>query len=172
MDSGIGTLFLLLAIGIGILALFLAIGALFTKMVEKGRDMLDLKQGSSFLIGLVNLIFFGAIFLASYALGNQAGVPVLLVPGALAFILVVIGALLGLTSMAQLLGGRLWPEQSALQRSIRGGAVLVLTSALPFVGWFLALPYLAITGLGAFVRALFQRRGSGSLEPMPEEKEA
>jgi hypothetical protein len=59
--------------------------------------------------------------------------------------------------MAELVGERLAPAQTALRRTLWGTLALGLGSALPFAGWFLLLPYAALTGLGAFIVGFFWR---------------
>jgi len=44
-----------------------------------------------------------------------------------------------------------------------GAAVLTLASLLPFVGWFILLPYLLFVGLGATIMSLFSGRGGATM---------
>jgi len=46
-----------------------------------------------------------------------------------------------------------------VKKSIWGSVLLTFACALPFVGWFLLLPYLVFLGFGAVVLGFFQRDG-------------
>jgi hypothetical protein len=46
---------------------------------------------------------------------------------------------------------------SAWKRNLWSAVILCIACALPFVGWFLLLPYVAFTGIGATILGFFQR---------------
>jgi sorbitol-specific phosphotransferase system component IIBC len=62
--------------------------------------------------------------------------------------------------MSNLLGERIFPDQSAWKQTIWGTVILSFACALPIVGWFLLLPYVGFVGIGAFILGLFQRENN------------
>ena len=69
-----------------------------------------------------------------------------------------IGLLFGLSAFIQILGERLFPDLNPVKRDVKAGAIFLLTSLLPFVGWFLLFPYVISLSVGAVVITLFQNR--------------
>jgi hypothetical protein len=78
------------------------------------------------------------------------GVPTLLVVAAAA-----LAICFGLGGVTQLVGERLLPERGPALRQAAGALAAGLACALPFVGWFVLLPYLLLLGLGAFILSFF-----------------
>lgn len=71
----------------------------------------------------------------------------------------------GSAGFAQRLGAGLAVEADVRQpwrRVLRGGMVLAFMMLLPFIGWFVVLPWTLISGVGAVVLA---RRGGGFEDP-------
>ena len=64
---------------------------------------------------------------------------------------------LGIAGMLQILGERIFPDLSGLRRSVSSTVISAFACALPVVGWFLLLPYIALTGFGAVILGFFQR---------------
>jgi hypothetical protein len=149
---------------IGLAAYFLAAGALFPQRMEKVKSAIRAMPGRSFGIGLVNVVFFAVLALVLFSLADGAGA---FVRGALTIPAILITAFLavmlsfGLTGLADILGERLLPDLPPWKQTLWGGVILSLACALPFVGWFLLLPYTGFLGVGAFILGLFQR------EPKP-----
>ncbi len=73
----------------------------------------------------------------------------------LAFLTVLLS--LGLTGMVNVLGERLFSDLPSWKRNICSTVILCFACALPFVGWFLLLPYLGLVGIGASILGFFQR---------------
>ena len=63
----------------------------------------------------------------------------------------------GLSSVVNMVGERVMPEQSLLKRTFWSTLLLCLASALPLVGWFLLLPYLLAIGIGGVILGFFQK---------------
>jgi sorbitol-specific phosphotransferase system component IIBC len=59
--------------------------------------------------------------------------------------------------MVGVLGEKMFSSAESLKRTIWGSVLLTLACALPFVGWFLLFPYVALTGFGAVILSFFQR---------------
>ena len=155
MGQVVEMLLLVVLLGAAVVALLAAVGALFQRLVGNGRQAAERMPGRSFLLGLVNTLFLGAITLAFAGLGENLGVPVLFLPGLAALALLAAGATLGLAAVVELLAGRLFPARAGLGRTARAGAVLYLACLTPFVGWFALLPYAVMLGLGAVILGLF-----------------
>jgi len=60
--------------------------------------------------------------------------------------------------VGNLIGERIFPDLSISKQTIWGTACLSLACALPFVGWFLLLPYVGLTGIGAVILGFLQSR--------------
>jgi hypothetical protein len=79
-------------------------------------------------------------------------IPAVVILGILAIVLS-----FGLAGMSNLIGERLFPDLPAWKQSLWGTVCLALACALPFVGWFLLLPYVGLIGIGAVILGFFQR---------------
>ena len=152
--------FIIIMLTIALAAYFLVIGALFANRVAKTQRVMIAMTGRSFGVGLVNFAFFGVIALVLLSVAENAGgfvkgiltIPALLI---LAFLSVLLS--LGLTGIVNVLGERLFPDMSSPKRNIRSAVILCFACALPFVGWFLLLPYVGFVGIGASILGFFQR---------------
>jgi hypothetical protein len=168
MNDGIGLIFIVVLGGITAVASFSVIRALFPGAVENTRSIVENTTGRAFLIGLVNLLFLGAVSVGFFALGENLGFQLLALPALLIMAFLAVGTTIGFTSLVPLVGERLFPEHEEFQRIIRGGAMLLLACLAPYVGWFGLLPYVAVLGLGAFILGSLQRLRSGQ-KSQPEE---
>lgn len=153
--------FVLLLLSIAFACYFLVVSALFSTRVEKTLRVAKQMPGRSLGIGFVNFLFFGAIAVALFAVAEGVGSGfirfITLVPAlAIAAVLVVLLSL-GLSAMVTVLGERIFPAFPAWRKSFWGTVVLAFASAIPTVGWFLLLPYVALTGFGAVILGFFQR---------------
>jgi hypothetical protein len=140
-------------------ALFLVLGVLFPTAVERTRRSAEGALGRSFLIGLVNFIFILAIGLGLGALGRSFGLAFI---GVIVFVLAVALILVltfGLAGMAEVVGERLTPDRGRVRKTGWGTAALALGCLTPYVGWFGLFPFVALTGIGAFVLGWYSGRG-------------
>ncbi|MBU0718139.1 MAG: hypothetical protein KJ749_07825 [Planctomycetes bacterium] len=148
-----------LGAGIGGLALQLWARTTFPKRTAAVLTALEEKRWKSFLVGLVNLTFLGALFAVC------ANVRVL---GSLAIVTVVVAfafVFLGLLGRAERLGTRILTAAGRTPNSVAnilvGWPVLyfvVLSLVLiPLLGWALLL-YLLLSGTGAAVLSLVAER--------------
>ena len=152
--------FIVILLTITLAAYFLVIGALFTSRVTKTQNIINQTSGRAVGLGLVNFFFFGLIAFVMLSLAENAGsfvkgvltIPALLI---LAFLSVLLS--LGLTGMVNVLGERLFPDMALPKRNIWSAVILCFACALPFVGWFLLLPYVGFVGIGASILGFFQR---------------
>ena len=139
---------------------FTVMNVLFTKRVSKTQYSLQQTRGRSFWIGLVNVLFFVPISLLLFSLGDITTGPlkVIIMFPALFLLAVILGvASFGLMSMVNMIGESLMPDQPLVKKTFWGTVLLSLACAVPFVGWFLLLPYISILGVGAVILGFFQR---------------
>lgn len=152
--------FIVILLTITLAAYFLVIGALFANRVTKTQNIINQTSGRAFGLGLVNFLFFGLIAFVMLSLAENAGsfvkgvltIPALVI---LAFLAVLLS--LGLTGMVNVLGERLFSDMPSPKRNIWSAVILCFACALPFVGWFLLLPYVGFVSIGAAILGFFQR---------------
>jgi hypothetical protein len=141
---------------ITLIASFVFTRGLFPRKVDLIQAALENHWKRSFWIGLVNTVFITILVLGLGSLGNN--LRVFYLPAFAIYAVFLIGLLFGLTAFIQLLGGRLFPERTPVQRDIRAGVVVLLTGLLPAVGWFLLFPYVIFLSIGAVVLTLFREK--------------
>jgi sorbitol-specific phosphotransferase system component IIBC len=152
--------FIIILLTIGLAAYFLVIGALFANRVTRAQRVINQMPARAIGVGLVNFLFFGviAMILFSVAENTNGAIKVILtLPALLITVLLAITLSLGLAGMVNVLGERILPEHSSLKKSVWGSVILSFACALPFVGWFLLLPYAALLGFGAVILGFVQR---------------
>jgi hypothetical protein len=160
MNDIIRLLVILILLLSGLSAYFLVWNALFSGRVTRTASIAQSMPGRSFGIGLVNFLFFFAIAVILFSLAENAGPfvrGVLTLPALSILGLLAIALSFGLTAMATLTGGRIFPESEVWRQTLWGSVLLALACALPFVGWFLLLPYVGFIGIGAWILGFIQR---------------
>lgn len=151
-------LFLLIA---GLAAYFLVVNALFTARVTRTSSIAQSMPARSFGIGLVNFLFFTVIALVLLSIAENTGPfirGVLTIPAMIILVLLSIALSLGLAGMSNLIGERIFPDLPVWKQTLWGSVCLSLACALPFVGWFLLLPYTGFVGIGAVILGFIQSR--------------
>jgi hypothetical protein len=160
--SDIVRLFLIILLLIaGLAAYFLVVNALFASRVTRARSIAQSMTGRSFGIGLVNFLFFAVIALVLLSIAENTGPfikGVLTIPAMIIFVLLAIALSLGLSGMSSMIGERIFPDLPAWRQTLWGTVCLSLACALPFVGWFLLLPYVGFVGIGAVILGFLQSR--------------
>jgi len=141
---------------ITLLASFIFIRGLFPVRVNKVQTTLENNWKRSFWLGLVNTILITIFVIGFGSLGE--GSPLFYFPAFAMYGTFLIGLLFGLSAFIQILGERLFPDLSPVKRDVRAGSVFLLTSLLPFVGWFLLFPYVISLSVGAVVITLFRKK--------------
>jgi hypothetical protein len=141
---------------ITLLAALVFIRGLFPNRVDAVRSTLEDHWKRSFWLGLVNTFFITILVLGFASVGNNT--PIFYLPAFVIYGIFQVGLLYGLSGFVQLLGDRLFPEQTPVRKDIRAGAVFLLTGLLPVIGWFLLFPYVICLSLGAVVLTLFQKK--------------
>jgi hypothetical protein len=144
----------LLALVVGLTALLLLCDVLFPNLVGRARRNAEQMPIRSFVVGLINFVFFGLIAVALLS-GDEGAKLIGLVVGTILLSFVAVG----LAVVGRLVGERLRPnDDSAVRQMLAGALTLELAALVPLVGWF-AVPALAgLIGYGATVIALIRRR--------------
>lgn len=144
---------------ISLAAFFSVLGLFFPRRIERAKEIGETALWRSFLVGLVNFIFFATVALALFALGDRlGGKQILGLLGLVILLPIAVGLVFGLAGMVQLVGDKFAPEtDKQLIHTIWGTALLALACGLPFVGWFGLLPFIGLVGLGALILSLFSR---------------
>lgn len=135
-----------------IVCYWLLASALFPNHVERCQQRYVERPVRATVTGL--LTFVPLIFLAG-AVGKVPH-PVVRVAALILGLTCVLVALFGSAGLARRVGEGLPSSRDAREpwrRVRRGGLVLAITFYLPFVGWFLVLPWTLISGFGAFLLA-------------------
>ena len=160
MEPLLRILTLFVIIPLCLFGFFIVMNVLFLEQISKTRNMLQQTLKRSFWIGLVNVLFFLPVSLVLLSLGNTtSGLPsaIIMLPGLLLLGLLLGLASFGLTGIVNRIGEQVMPEQNLLKRIFLGTLLLSLACGLPFVGWFLLLPYILIIGIGAAILGFFQK---------------
>ncbi|MEW6302668.1 MAG: hypothetical protein AB1705_04305 [Verrucomicrobiota bacterium] len=145
---------------------WLASEALFPAVVGRARAAYA-KPVKMTLIGAVIAVPLVFLAISIMSIKNPA---VKLVGGTILATPIMLG-LLGSSGLSQRIGCGLPSPNDELQpwkRVLRGGIILTFMMLLPFLGWFLVLPWALISGVGAAVTAI---RG-GRQNPQPAVAEA
>lgn len=160
MDQIFDIALIILLSGVALIALLSAVAILFPRPVEKTRDILAVSFGRSFVLGLVNFLFFGALVALLARFGQQARgiLAAILILLAIILALALTGfTLLGLSALTSLAGERIGEGTSSFRRHLRGSLLLVLAGLTPYIGWFAFAPIMLITSLGAGIQAWFRK---------------
>lgn len=159
---------------VGLPAILVLVTALVPDYAERARAVMQDRLWRSFLLGLVNFLFFGALA-ASVAWFLNINFAPGAIPGVLSM-LIVLPLLFsaGLLASAGVVGERLWAHivsrpgrMVSLLRSLVVGIVIMgLMLLIPVFGWIFFLG-LVTSGLGAAIIALSQRKQPQTEPPLP-----
>ncbi|NJN17665.1 MAG: hypothetical protein HC822_16015 [Oscillochloris sp.] len=156
-------LLLIATTGAGLIACAALCSAIFPRLLAQARRNLEQMPRRSFAVGLVNALFFGLLGAALSSGGPLAGLLSLLVfTGLLSFIA------LGLSVVAALIGVRIAPVLPPPFQPMLGMLLLVTSALIPLVGWIGLSALAGLSGYGAVIIALFQRRRSPTTERLGE----
>ena len=141
--------------GVTIVALLVTLTYLLPNRVNRTAHILEAMPGRSFIIGLVNALFFGILAAVFIQGGDFGGLLALLLMLALLGV-----SSIGLTGVLQVLRQRVYPqpEPSLLVVNLKTAVLLVAAGLAPLIGWFVLTPVLLIMGLGAAIIVLVQRQ--------------
>lgn len=150
----IGQLLFILISGIALIALFLILDVFFPRRIKLAKQASENSSGRSFMLGLVNFIFAGAVFGALFVLGENLH-EAFFFPGLLIAAILAAGIIFGLSAITHFVGERLFSDEDQMKQKIWGAGVLILACLTPFIGWFIFFPLVAIFGLGALIGSWF-----------------
>jgi hypothetical protein len=149
-----------LVIGAGLAALTVLGNTLLPDFVRRGRDNATQHFWRAFLIGFVNLLFFGVITLAL----TRAQIGLLKVVGVIVATVLLAFLVVGASIVARIVGEKLRPNDASVTKQVLAGIVTIeLAELFPLVGWIVVPLVAASTGLGAVILTLFQRRTAALL---------
>ncbi len=160
MSDIVRLLLVIILLTIGLVAYFLVVSALFPQRIAKTKSMIQSMPARSFGIGVVNFVFFAVIAVVLFSVAENAGPfikVVLTIPATIILACLGIVLSMGLASISNSIGERIFPDLSVWKQILWGTVCLSLACALPFVGWFLLFPYVGFTGIGAVILEYFQR---------------
>jgi len=153
-------MYIILLLDAGLVAYFFVISALFPGRVSLAHAIANRMPGRAFALGLVNFLFFAAIVFVLLSLADRVGglVKIILtVPALVITVLFFIALSFGLPGIASLVGERVFPDHNPWRRLAAGVLLLGIGSAVPLVGWFLLLPYIGFSAIGAVILTFFQK---------------
>ena len=137
--------------------------ALFPGLVDRARQQYA-KPVKITLVGLAVAILpvfiGGAISKLPNPVFKITGLTLMLIPALL--------GLIGSAGLVQRIGAGLpspLDEQQPWRRVLRGGILLALTFLLPFVGWFVLPIWALVSGFGAFILSVRERKPSPEAAP-------
>ncbi|MDX2175925.1 MAG: hypothetical protein SF028_05585 [Candidatus Sumerlaeia bacterium] len=156
----LGILFLHLGFMLSIMAYWLAAEALAPAAVAFGRERLRARPVRTLLLG-------GAIGVPLLAGGfalTKAPIPGAAMIGGGVLLGLLLVALLGSAGLARLVGEGLPARDAApgWRSVLRGGGVVLLTFAMPLLGWFILLPLALASGVGAMAAYLKSPRAEAA----------
>lgn len=137
--------------------------ALFPRLVERARQHYA-KPVKITLIGLAAAVL-------PFVLGvmiSQLPNPVFKITGITLMVIPAMLGLIGSAGLTQRIGAGLaspLDEQQPWRRVLRGGILLALTFLLPFVGWIVLPIWTMVSGFGAFLLSVRERKQSSDTAP-------
>ena len=144
-------------IWISVTFFFVLIETLFPNIVREGKDIVEDSMGRSFWLGIINGVFLLALTLLFFYLANLVGVELISLPGIIFAMIFIIGGIIGLSGIFQLIGDKLFPDQSTFTKRSYAAGVTILACLAPFIGWYGLFPYLLFVGFGSFVIRAYNR---------------
>ena len=154
MDQGIAIIFIAIGVGISLVAFFAVVNILFGSLVIRIEEKSDESPGRSFFLGLLNTAFIAVLSLSLWSIAENSGISILAVPSLFLLALFAVGVILGGTALVRTIGKRLYPDREERTQMLWGGLITVLACVVPYIGWFLLLPYLLLRGFGALLMTL------------------
>lgn len=137
--------------------------ALFPGLVERARE----HYGRPVKITLIGLAAAVLPFIIGAMISNLPN-PVLKITGVTLMVIPAMLGLIGSAGLTQKIGAGLsspLDEQQPWRRVLRGGILLALTFLLPFVGWIVLPIWTLLSGFGAFILSVRERKPSTDAAP-------
>jgi hypothetical protein len=144
-------LFVILGFVIVFVCYWLMAAGVFPEFVERTAGRLE--RGPLKMLGL-GAVTFIPLLVVGFAVSAKAGNAVFKVAALSLVILPMLGALFGSAGWALRVGAGLKStrdESEPWRRVLRGGIVVGIAFVLPFIGTFVVLPFVFLSGFGAFL---------------------
>jgi uncharacterized membrane protein len=158
-------LFVILGFVIVFVCYWLMAAGLKPEFVQRCAQKLEKSPLSMLVLGAVTLI---PLMTIGFAASGKAGSAVLKVAALSLVLLPLLAALFGSAGWALRVGAGLKSdrdEREPWRRVMRGGIVVGITFVLPFIGTFAVLPFVFLSGFGAFLLCAFQRQRAAVTTP-------
>jgi hypothetical protein len=151
-----------IASAVGIAGLTLLLDTVFPSFIRRAGLTVGRMPARSFIVGLVNFVFFGIIVAALLSIADetneQEGAQLLQLFGLLIALILATFLAFGIAASARWTGVRLVPDASAPRQILSGIIALELASLAPIVGWIFVPLIATLTGYGGIILALIWRR--------------
>jgi len=137
--------------------------ALFPGLVERARQ----QYGKPVKITLLGLAAAVLPFILGVMISKLPN-PVFKIAGVTLMVIPALLGLIGSAGLVQRIGAGLpspLDEQQPWRRVLRGGILLALTFLLPVVGWFVLPIWALVSGFGAFILSVRERKPSANAAP-------
>ena len=153
MDEIIGISLIVILSSATLTALLSVLIYLIPARIETMAQLVTTRPKRTFLIGLVNGLFFGIVAAWLSELGEFAALLAALI------LLSLLGlTAVGLSSLVYLLRGRVYPTEAAgIKVTLKTAVLLIIAALTPVVGWFVFTPALLFVGLGAAITTIVRR---------------
>jgi hypothetical protein len=164
MGEIIGLTLVIIAISITLIAFLTLMPFLIPQRTERVRAIIHTMPGRSFIVGLVNFIFFFVVAAIFAQGGGEIG---RLLGGVILLVLTALAAI-GLGGMLLIVRQRIYPDDKAevgVNVTARTAVLLVLAALTPIIGWFVLTPILLLISLGAAIITFVRRELTPHQEP-------
>ena len=152
MAETIRILIILILTGITLPALLGSLVFLIPNRVQAVEAVLQQRPRRAFIVGFINVLFFGLIVTIFSNEGDQGGFIAFLI---VLFLLAL--AMIGLASFVTLLRAKFYGATD-LPETLKTAVLLIIALLTPVVGWFILTPILFIMSIGAALITLFRRK--------------
>jgi len=153
MNDIIGVILIVILSSTALTALLTVLTYLLPTRIKKLEQIMVAQPRRTFLIGLVNGLFFGIIAAWLTDFGDFGGLL-----GALILLLLLGLTAVGLSSLVHLLRNRIYPrEENGVKSTMKTTVLMIIGALTPVVGWFVFTPALLFIGLGAAITIVIRR---------------
>lgn len=153
MAEGLSIIIIILFSWGTLAALLVLLPALLPGRVARAQQLVQNRPGRSFVIGLVNALFFGVLILIFSQGGDLGSLIALIILLALLAVTAV-----GLAGINQIVQGRLYPNDGGVKVGLKTAVLLIAGGLVPLLGWLVLTPIMLLISLGAGIITLVRRK--------------
>lgn len=153
MAEGLSIIIIILFSWGTLAALLVLLPALLPGRVARAQQLVQNRPGRSFVIGLVNALFFGVLILI-FSQGGDLGSLIALM---ILLVLLAVTAV-GLAGINQIVQGRLYPNDGGVKVGLKTAVLLIAGGLVPLLGWLVLTPIMLLISLGAGIITLVRRK--------------